>query len=306
MMSDLKDKRIGILMGGPSSEREISLQTGEAVSKALRSLNYQCVDIDWKKDSGDSLPARLIAEGVEVVWNALHGTFGEDGAVQGLLECMGIPYTGSGVLASAMAMDKITSKKVFEHANVPTPRWTVLSDDINWSEWPCPVVIKPANEGSSVGVSVVFENEKIAAATEYARNLGGPVLVENFIAGDELHIGILGDEVLGSIEVRPSKGFYDYEAKYRRADTQYILPTLKQGHLDSAEKIALAAHRALGCSGYSRVDLRVSEEGQPYVLEVNTLPGMTSQSLLPKIAKNRNISYPALCEQILMNSFETS
>jgi len=182
---------------------------------------------------------------------------------------------------------------------VPTPRWTFLTSHLDWSLWPLPLVLKPAAEGSSVGVSVVFTPQQLSVALTFANSYEGEIIVEDFIEGDELHIGILGEEVLGSIEVRPAEGFYDYEAKYRRADTQYLVPTLAPTRIDNSEEIALSAHRALGCEGHSRVDLRVSKAGQPYVLEVNTLPGMTARSLLPKIAANKGIDYPSLCERIL-------
>lgn len=284
-------------MGGPSSERAVSLETGKGVHEALVSLGYQAVAVDWKP--GSSLAAALEAAEIEVVWNALHGTYGEDGAVQGMLACMQIPCTGSGVLSSALSMDKIASKRVFESQGIPTPRWEIWQPDAP-IEIQCPLVVKPANEGSSVGVSVVFEKEELAAALEEAAKHRGPVLVEEYIAGSEIFVGVLGDSTLGTIEVRPAKGFYDYEAKYERNDTQYLIPApIEEGLSEGLQKLALDAHRALGCRSYSRVDIRVRENGEAYVLEVNTLPGMTGQSLMPKLAKHAGISYPQLCERIL-------
>lgn len=292
--------RIGVLMGGLSSEREVSLESGAGVLAALRGRGHDVVAIDWEE--GTSLPGELIENDVEVVWNALHGTFGEDGAVQGLLTCMRLPFTGSGILASALAMDKVASKRIFDAAGVPTPRWRVLSPtaDAGGLDLAPPLAVKPSMEGSSVGVSIVFEAGQLDAAISLARLHHGPTLVEDYIAGAEVCVGILGDEVLGSVEVRPAAGFYDYQAKYKRDDTQYLVPPpMERSVLEPIEDAALAAHRALGCSGYSRVDLRVSERGQPFVLEVNTLPGMTSHSLIPKIAAYRGLGYAELCERIL-------
>jgi D-alanine--D-alanine ligase len=287
-------------MGGPSSEREVSLETGKGVLEALLSLNYQAVALDWKPQT--SLPAALEAEQIEVVWNALHGTYGEDGAVQGLLECMHIPCTGSGVLSSALAMDKIASKRVFESQKIPTPRWEIWQEGRELTIG-YPLVVKPANEGSSVGVSVVFGQDELDVALQEAAKYRGPVLVEEYISGSEVFVGVLGDETLGTIEVRPAKGFYDYEAKYERNDTQYLIPAEVSEELSaSLQALALEAHRALGCSSYSRVDIRVRENGEPFVLEVNTLPGMTGQSLMPKLAKHAGLAYPVLCERILLSA----
>ena len=293
--------RIGVVMGGLSSEREISLESGAGVLAALRSRGHDVVGITW--DEGTSLPGELIENDVAVVWNALHGTFGEDGAVQGLLTCLKIPYTGSGILASALAMDKVASKRIFDHSGVPTPAWRIVpphAGERELSAVELPVAIKPASEGSSVGVSIVFEREDLLPAVALARRHRGPTIMEPYIAGAEICVGILGDDVLGTVEVRPALGFYDYEAKYRRDDTQYLVPApLDEVVQDRVEQAALAAHRALGCTGYSRIDMRLSPDGQPYVLEVNTLPGMTSHSLIPKIAAHRGIVYGELCERIL-------
>lgn len=294
--------RIGVLMGGLSSEREVSLESGAGVLAALRGRGHDAVAIHW--DEGASLPGELIENDVVVVWNALHGTYGEDGAVQGLLSCMHLPFTGSGILASALAMDKVASKRIFEASGVPTPSSRVIPPGVAAQPFIAglvpPLAVKPAMEGSSVGVSIVFDLDRLDAAIELARRHHGATLIEHYIAGAEVCVGILGDEVLGSVEVRPASGFYDYEAKYKRDDTQYLVPPpIERSVLDRAEAAAMAAHRALGCSGYSRVDLRIDEKGAPFVLEVNTLPGMTSHSLIPKIAAHRGISYAELCERIL-------
>ncbi|MEM9491215.1 MAG: D-alanine--D-alanine ligase, partial [Myxococcota bacterium] len=261
---DPRAHRIGVLMGGLSAEREVSLDTGRGVVAALGELGYPCAAIDWAPDT--SLPELLAAHRVEVVWNALHGTYGEDGAVQGLLACLGIRCTGSGILASALAMDKVASKRLFEFHQLATPKWATIAHDDDGEavlhEWSPPLVIKPAQEGSSVGVTIVRSREQIPAAMAAARAYHGPTLIERYIAGAELQVGILGDAVLGSIEVRPALEFYDYQAKYKRGDTQYLIPAELSGDVVArSEELALAAYRAVGCSGYGRVDMRIETRG---------------------------------------------
>jgi len=303
-MEDLKSKRIGILYGGPSSEREVSLWTGEAVHRALVERGYDAVLID----ADHEVDRRLREERVEVVFNALHGRIGEDGCIQGLLETLRIPYTGSGVLASAMAMNKEISKVMFLARGIPTPRScffpgrTAAGRRLDELPFGLPVVVKPACEGSSVGVTIVREEGAMAEALELAASYGGGVLVEEYVAGMEVHVAILEEEAIGAIQVIPAGEFYDYKAKYKSGGTtQYIFPAplapeLERKVLDAA----LAAHRALGCSGYSRVDTIVDPgAGNVWVLEVNTLPGMTATSLVPKIAAGRGIPFPELCERIL-------
>jgi len=294
-------------MGGLSAEREVSLNTGAGVLAALLERGWDAVAIDWQR--GTSLAHQLEASSAAVVWNALHGTWGEDGAVQGLCSCLQLPCTGSGVLASALAMDKVMSKRIFESNGVPTPRWRVLphdaaagsaADDAALAGWPLPLVVKPANEGSSVGVSVVEARDQLAGALATARQFHGPVIIEDYIAGTEVFVGILNDRVLGSVEVRPATRFYDYEAKYKRNDTAYLIPPeLPARVIERSQELALAAYHALGCTGHARPDLRISSAGEPFVLEVNTLPGMTKTSLLPKIARSVGMDYPTLCEEIL-------
>jgi D-alanine-D-alanine ligase len=300
-------KRVAVVMGGPSAEREVSLNTGAGVLAALLERNWDAVGVDWTE--GASLARLLEDAGAHVVWNALHGTFGEDGAVQGLCACLGIPCTGSGILASALAMDKVMSKRIFESNALPTPRWRLLaaltpadgSDaPAALADWPLPLVIKPANEGSSVGVSIVESRDDVATAAALARRYHGPVIVEDYIAGTEVFVGILSGAVLGSVEVRPATKFYDYEAKYKRNDTKYLIPPeLPAGVMARTEALGLAAYTALACAGHARVDLRISTAGDPFVLEVNTLPGMTKTSLLPKIARSIGMDYATLCERIL-------
>jgi len=294
-------KRIGVVMGGLSAEREVSLNTGAGVLAALQEKGHDAVGIDWK--DGTSLAHLLEDAGVQIVWNALHGTFGEDGAVQGLCACMGIPCTGSGILASALAMDKVMSKRIFEHNGVPTPKWELLHSANDRVTLPFPIVVKPSSEGSSVGVSIVEREEELAPAIALALRYHGPVIVEEYIAGTEVFVGILDGVVLGSVEVRPAVKFYDYEAKYKRNDTQYLLPPqLPADVIARCERHALASYVALGCSGHARPDLRIDHAGNPFVLEVNTLPGMTKTSLMPKIAKAAGLDYPTLCERILASA----
>ncbi len=303
-------KRVAVVMGGLSAEREVSLNTGAGVLAALLERGWDAVAIDWRE--GMSVARMLEATGAGVVWNALHGTWGEDGALQGLSACLRIPCTGSGILASALAMDKVMSKRIFESNSVPTPRFRVLSHEgpadgsdapVALADWPLPCVVKPANEGSSVGVSIVEDASELAPAVAAARTFHGPVIVEDYIAGTEVFVGILNGVVLGSVEVRPATKFYDYEAKYKRTDTKYLIPPeLSPDVIARCERLGLAAYTALGCSGHARPDLRITVSGEAFVLEVNTLPGMTATSLLPKIAKSVGMDYGTLCEEILASA----
>lgn len=306
----LTNKKIGVLMGGSSAEREVSLRSGAAIHNALKGLGYNAVAIDVGHDICDVMKR----EKIEIAFLVLHGGYGENGAVQGMLEVLGIPYTGSGVLASALAMDKEASKKIFVYHKIPVPPFKVVSrqlsvvseklETINYQlstiDFSLPWVIKPATEGSSVGVSIVRDEGQIRSAIEKAFSLSGRAIIEKYIDGKEVHIGILNDNVLGGVEVRPSLEFYSYEAKYTAGLTDYILPPEIDGKAyERAKDVALSAHLALGCKGATRVDLRIDVEGNPYVLEVNTIPGMTETSLLPKIARHAGLDFPVLIEEIL-------
>lgn len=310
----LKKKRIGVLLGGKSSEREVSLKSGMAVFRALKAKKYNVVAVDAAKD----ICGLLKKERIEIAFIVLHGGHGENGAVQGLLEVMNIPYTGSGVLASAMAMDKETSKKIFLYHGIPVaPFKIVLSSEFKVAGskktaglktqnsklktgFPLPWVVKPAAEGSSVGVEIVRDEKSFRRAMENAFAYGDRVVVERYIRGKEVQIGILNNKVLGGVEVKPSLEFYNYEAKYTAGLTEYIFPPrLARKVCDKANAAALAAHKSLGCSGATRVDLIIDDKGNPFVLEVNTIPGMTETSLLPKIAKNAGLDFIDLLDEIL-------
>jgi D-alanine-D-alanine ligase len=304
----ITDKKIGVLMGGRSAEREVSLRSGNAVYTALKALGYNAVATDTDSEICEALRK----ENVKIAFIALHGGDGENGAVQGMLEVLGILYTGSGVLASALAMDKEASKKVFLYHKIPVPPFVVLSRDkraknIDTShvDFLMPWVVKPATEGSSIGVSIVKDQGEIRPAVEKALSLGNRIIIEKYIKGQEVHIGMLNDRVLGGVEVRPSLEFYSYEAKYHAGLTEYILPPeINDKTYEMARQTALSAHIALGCRGATRVDLRIDEKGNPYVLEVNTIPGMTETSLLPKIARLAGLDFPALIEEILKGALD--
>jgi len=299
----MKGKRVGVLLGGRSSERDVSLRTGAAVAGALRDAGHDVVEIDVGTDV-----ARRLAEGkVEVAFIALHGRYGEDGCVQGLLESLAIPYTGSGVLASALAMDKVAAKRMLEAAGIPTPRWRVFdtAEQALAAEGSpgleLPVVVKPSREGSSVGVHVCKSWEAYREAVREASTHAGQLLVEAFVAGREVQGAVLDGEALGVIEVVPGREFYDFQAKYgANSGTKYLFPApLPEQQYARVNEVCLAAHRALGCSGATRSDVILTPEGEVSLLEVNTLPGMTATSLLPKIAAGRGISFTALCERLL-------
>ncbi|WP_191966154.1 D-alanine--D-alanine ligase [Oryzomonas japonica] len=297
----MKDKRIGVLMGGLSAEREVSLNSGAAVHKALVAQGYDAIAIDVGRD----LAAVLEREGVQAAFIALHGRYGEDGCIQGLLELLQIPYTGSGVLASALAMHKLFSKQTFTASGILTApfRHFRRGEVVRLPELPfgLPLVVKPVQEGSSVGISIVREEKQLAPALELAFRHDNEILVEQYIKGQEVQVGILEDRPVGAIEIVPKGEFYDYEAKYTDGMAEHIFPArLSVPLYEKALQTGLAAHRSLGCSGYSRVDLLVTADGECYVLEVNTLPGMTALSLLPEIAaKGAGLSFEALVSRII-------
>ena len=310
----MQRKKIGVLMGGPSAEREVSLNTGKAIVAALQEKNYNVVGIDLD-------PAHFVQQlqehQIDIVFNALHGLYGEDGKLQGALEMLGIPYTGSGVLASAMAMDKAVSKRLFQSAGIPTPRYQLLKRREGMGEailngildeFEVPFVVKPSTQGSTIGLTIVQEPEELAVALEKAFNYDSEVLVEEFVDGSELTVGILGGlqpEALPIVEIVPYSGIYDYHAKYTKGATEYFVPArVDEATTRLTQEVALAAFKILGCSGIARVDVRLDPSNHPYVLEVNTIPGMTATSLVPKAAAAVGMSFPELCERILLLTLE--
>ncbi len=290
-------KRIGVIAGGLSAEREVSLRSGRAVYNALKEKGYDVVFID----AGEDLCERIRETGTEVAFLVLHGGWGENGAVQGMLEVMGIPYTGSGVLASSIAMDKVVSKKMFQFHGLKVPPYIVVdAHEYAEPDFPLPWVVKPSREGSSVGVNIVDNSSALSQALEVASSYGGPVLIERYIRAKEVQVGILGDKVLGAVEVRPRRRFYDYVAKYTEGATEYILPPEIDAQLcQRASEVALRAHQCIQCSGATRVDLLIDDDNEIYLLEVNTIPGMTETSLLPKIARQGGYDFIDLLEEIL-------
>ncbi len=296
-----RGKKIGVIYGGESSEREVSLETGIGIHAALLRLGYDAILIDQGPDIGK----RLSESGVQVVFNALHGKWGEDGCVQGLLEVMHIPYTGSKVFSSALAMNKHFSKIIFRNAGLPVGDYILLNTrqmayfDPAHMGFGFPVVVKPNTEGSSVGVSIVKNADELNAALKTAADWDGDILIERFIKGREIQITVLNDKALGAIEVVPAEEFYNYAAKYTLNTTKYLYPApLDEKDYAYCMEVGLAAHRALGCEGVTRTDL-ILAEGRAYVLEVNTLPGMTSHSLVPKTAAGIGIGFDELVERIL-------
>ena len=301
-MALVTKKKIGVLMGGLSSEREVSLASGTAVLKALVDRGYDAVGIDIGRDAGE----QIRKAGIEAAFNALHGKFGEDGAIQGLLEIMGIPCTGSGILASAMGMNKIISKTLFRNYGLPLGPFMVVSrgdrEALKTAEKEIgyPLVVKPSSEGSSVGVSLVHGSEGLGPSAELAFQYDPEIIVEKYIKGMVVQVGILGERALGAIEIVPKDVFYSYKAKYEKGGSEHFFPARVPGGVYRRTLDAgLLAHRALGCRGYSRVDFIIDNDGVPFILEVNTLPGMTATSLLPEIAQGAGIPFPSLVEEIL-------
>lgn len=297
--------KVAVLMGGISQEREVSLRSGQAVAEGLKEAGHSVIPIVVN----DTRVEELDRWDVDLAFVALHGHFGEDGGIQSLLEAKGIPYTGSGVSASKRAINKVESKKVFSTRGLSTPNFIVLRRHESLrpehaisrlGKLSFPLVVKPACNGSSVGVTIVKVIEGLVPALEAAFRYEDTVLLEEYIAGRELTVGVLGEEALPVIEIRPSREFYDFEAKYKDTNTCYILcPGLPGGVYQEAQDIALKAHKALGCSDFSRVDMMCDELGSLYLLEVNTIPGFTERSLLPKAAQATGMSFSQLCNKIV-------
>ena len=295
--------RVAVMLGGFSNEREVSLTTGKAVLKALQSRGIDARP--W--DPADHLLSEFAEAGFDRVWIALHGPGGEDGSLQGALQWLDTPFTGSGVMASAIAMDKIRSKHLFESCGIPTPDYAVIRHHadavIALEELGFPLILKPAGEGSSVGMSKVFEPDDLADAVSLALNYGGIALAERCIVGEEISVGVLQGEALPSIRIETPRVFYDYRAKYESDRTKYYCPGTTDPKLEQRyAELAIAAFGELGCSGWGRVDFMAGDDGEPQVLEVNTVPGMTSHSLVPMAAKHAGVDFEELCWRILETS----
>ena len=298
MTGILRGRKVAVLLGGPGSEREVSLRSGAAVARALQSLGAIVEEVDVK-DPGFSLPSD-----VDLAYNMIHGTFGEDGQIQEILERRGVPYTGEGIKGSHLAFDKILSKTRFDEEGVPTGRWHVITDGESPRLDP-PFVVKAPRQGSSVGVHIIRGTASLPAALEDCFRFGKEVLVEEFFPGRELTVGILGDEALPIIEIVPREGFYDYQHKYTKGASEYFVPAkIGSEATQAVQHAALSAKRALGLEVYSRVDVLLASDGRMNVLEINTIPGMTETSLLPKAAAVAGLDFPALCERIAALSLQ--
>ncbi|MCL6638346.1 MAG: D-alanine--D-alanine ligase [Firmicutes bacterium] len=308
--------KVGVLLGGRSAEREVSLRTGEAVYQALLAKGYQAVKIDV----GFDVAERVKEENIGLAFIALHGKYGEDGTIQGLLEILDIPYTGPGVLASALAIDKVAAKKMFIYEGLPTPRFilverrdaavtgmdaAVLRIE---NEIGLPAVIKAPTQGSTIGTSFVRRKEEIVPALELAFHYDEVALVEEMIEGREITASVLGNEdpvALPLIEITSTTGVYDYEAKYTPGMSEHIIPPgIPEDRQELVREMAVRAYRALGCRGLSRVDFMVDRQGRPYVLEVNTIPGMTATSLFPDAARAAGIEFPDLVDRLVRLALE--
>jgi D-alanine-D-alanine ligase len=298
MSIDLTHKKIAVLMGGPGSERKVSLATGAGVVRALRELGAEVTEVDVAG------PDFVLPAGIEVAFNAIHGTFGEDGQVQRILEARGVKYTGEGVAGSELAIDKIATKQRFVQRGVPTAPFEILTNGAQ-PTFLLPYVIKAPKEGSSVGVYIVRAEDTAVSSLAEAWKYGRELMVEQFIEGRELTVGIVGDLALPVIEIVAKKDFYNFENKYpflnpNAPGADHFCPApLDEAITQMVQQIALAAHRALDLEVYSRVDVLLSKAGEPFVLEVNTIPGMTQVSLLPEAAAVAGISYPQLCARIV-------
>lgn len=292
--------RVGVLFGGTSAEREISIKSGTAVVSGLRAAGVEVVAMPVTGD----VVARLLEESLDRVFIALHGPGGEDGCVQGVLELLGIPYTGSGVLASALAMDKLRTKQVWQGMGLPTPAFALLEESSDWDAVMASlgqrVIVKPVHEGSSIGMSVAASAEELQAAWQAAQRYDNVVLAEEWIDGNEFTVALLGDEVLPPIRLESANVFYDFEAKYLSNDTRYLCPCgLDSQREAELRTLARKAFDSLGCAGWGRVDVMQRGEGAFELLEVNTVPGMTDHSLVPMAALAADVDFPALVVRIL-------
>jgi len=302
--------RIGVLMGGPSEERQISLRSGKAVYESLKNANFDVVPIDIESQDLEENIRKIKSYNIEVAFIALHGRFGEDGTIQKLLEDLGIPYTGSGVLASKFALDKVLSRQRFLSFGLNVPDYIVIEKKdfdktyLSLNKFKFPLVVKPACQGSSIGLSIVEDKDSLSKAIDLAFSFDERIIIEEYIKGRELTVGILDEEPLPVIEIIPKKKFFDYEAKYTPGLTEYVVPAkLEEKIASQAKNSALLAHKSLDCFGFSRVDMILNKENKVFVLEVNTIPGLTETSLLPKAAKAVGISFLELCLKLIDSAY---
>lgn len=293
MEFSLEGKFVAVLAGGPGREREVSIRSAAAVARALESKGAKVEVVDVAG------PDFVVPDGADFAYNMIHGTFGEDGQIQAILDSRGIPYTGDGEAASRLAFDKVETKKRFEVDGVPTAWWMILRQGDTIPELKIPVVMKSPREGSSVSVEIIRDAADVLRAVESCFGYGDEILVEDYVAGRELTVGILGDRALPVIEIVPHSEFYDFEHKYTQGGSDYFCPAdLDADTTTLVQNVALAAHRSLGLEIYSRVDVLLDADGRPFVLEANTIPGMTETSLLPKAAAAVGISFADLCAEI--------
>jgi len=304
---NLRSVRVGVLMGGVSPERDISFLSGRAAASALTRSGISVTEIDIATSKEKEIKKLLSRENFDIAFIALHGAFGEDGTLQNILETMRIPYTGSGPRASKCAMDKVLSKLMFARSRIPTPRFFVLERAFGIGDVGLPKVIKPHYSGSSLGVSIVRTPEEFTQGLRRALGISSKAVVEEYIDGTEVSVGILGDAALSAVKIVPKQGYYDFRAKYSDGLVDFQVPaTLDKSVYNAVMDVALGAHRCLGCRHFSRVDIRLSNNNIPYVLEVNSIPGLTSHSLLPLSAKACGIEFDVLMRQILTLAVEES
>lgn len=305
-MAKFKGKKVGVLLGGMSSEREVSLRSGKAIAEGLRKKGYEVAEIDV--DS--SLPEKLKQEGVQVAFIALHGKYGEDGAIQGLLEILKIPYTGSGILASSVAMDKILTKRILQERGFLTPAFAFFDAQEGRAEdfaaafaLTYPVIVKPSREGSTIGIVRVQNAAELLPALKEAARYDSRVLVEEFITGKEVTAGVIQGEALPLIEVAPKSGFYDFQSKYTKGATEYILPArISEALAREIQESTVEIYRELACEGCARADFIIDDQERFFFLEINTIPGMTETSLIPKAAAQAGLSFENLVEKLLDSS----
>lgn len=301
--------RIGVLIGGPSREREVSLKSGKAVFQSLKQEGLDVLALDITTDNAEENAHLITASAIDCAFIALHGYYGEDGRIQELLDTLEVPYTGSGSAASRRAMDKIASRRIFERHGLSVPRYEVITrHDVSQESYGAlavPVVVKPAMQGSSIGVSIVEKEEEIPNAVEEALGLDERAIIEEYIPGRELTVGILAQEPLPIVEIIPKKGFFNFGAKYQKGRTRYMVPArLEQEITKKIQEKAVLAHTLLDCYGFSRADMILNNDGEAVILEVNTIPGLTETSLLPKAAAAAGIGFTQLCMRMIELAYE--